>query len=380
MGFKRLISAAAALVVVAFVVSACGSSNSSSSSSTAATSSSSSSSFKAVPAPTEIQPTAIIAGLTPLTKAPPKGLKIVTLQCNYPTCAGYTKVFETWAKDLGWENKTITFKTGEPQGAMSQAVDTPGVEYINISGVPTSIIKPQLKIAAEKKILVMKGEDPGPVEPPTVPAAVSRAIGNSEIPAKELARWMINDSKGTADAVVIGLPEIPTVGPTPPTIKKTFESECSGCKSEELAVTGEELAAGTVPAKVVSYLQSHSGVNYVAAAFGNLALGVPQAIKTAGLAEKVKVVSMNGIGPAESAALAKGEIAAFFAGGQGEGYAAGWVDAIARSAEKLPLLQSVYEKMPQGWLCTPKTAKECTDWEGVSGYIEKYLELWGVKK
>ena len=46
-----------------------------------------------------------------------------------------------------------------------------------------------------------------------------------------------------------------------------------------------------MPAKVIAYLQAHPETDYVWGAFGNLTLGVPQAIKTAGLSEKVKVVT-----------------------------------------------------------------------------------------
>jgi ABC-type sugar transport system substrate-binding protein len=398
MDLRRFLAVALMVLVAAVVLAACGgSSSSSSSSSEAATTESEEGSEAAeggesegaeseggeggslVEGPSETPPTSIPAGLKPLPKAPPKGLNIVTLQCDFPTCAGYTKIFEQAAKDLGWKNKSIVFKTGQPQDAMTQAVNSPGVEYINISGIPTSIIKPQLKIAAEKGIKVMKGEDPGPPEPPTVPVAISTAIGNSEQQAEGLMRWAINDSEGKAQVVVIGLPEIPTVVPTPKTAERVAEEECPECKVEELPVTGEELGAGTVPAKVIAYLQAHPETDYVWAAFGNLSLGVPQAIKTAGLAEKVKVISMNGIEPAEAEALKKGEMQAYNVSAQGE-YATMWVDAIAREEEGLPLPQKIYEEAPQSWLCTPETAEECGEWETFPPeFLEKFEEVWKVK-
>jgi hypothetical protein len=85
----------------------------------------------------------------------------------------------------------------------------------------------------------------------------------------------------------------------------------------------EELGAGTVPAKVVAHLQAHPETNYVWGAFGDLTLGVRQAIKTAGLAEKVKVITMNGIEPA---------------------------DAIIRNALGLPFPTKIYEEAPQSRL------------------------------
>jgi len=393
---RRFVPIAVMALVVALAVAACGGGGSSSSSTSAETSPAegggkeatgsepedqegSSAGASLVEGPPEVPPTTIPPGLEPLKEPPPEGINVVNMQCDFPTCTGFSKVFQEVGKKLNWKVKTIIYKTGQPQDAMTQAVNTPGAEYIVTGGVTTSIIKPQLKIAAEKGIKLIKGEDPGPPEPPTVPVAISTAVGNSERPAEGLMRWIINDSEGKAQVVVIGLPEIPTVVPTPKTGERVAEEECPECKVEELPVTGEELAAGTVPAKVVAYLQAHPETDYVWAAFGNLSLGVPQAIKTAGLAEKVKVVSMNGIEPAEAEALKKGELQAFNVGAQGE-YGTAWADAIIRIAEGMKLPQKHYEEIPQSWLCRPETAEECAEWETFPPEIlEDYYELWGVK-
>jgi ABC-type sugar transport system substrate-binding protein len=392
MGLRRLTAVALMMLTAAVVLAACGGGSSSSSSSTAESTTAETttgseetkettegSGGETVEGPSETAPTKIIQGLEPLKKPPPSGLNIVNLQCDIPTCAGYSKVFQEIGKNLGWTVKTIVFKTGQPQDAMTQAVNSPGVEYVNISGIPTSIIKPQLKVAAEKGIIVIKGEDPGPAEPPTVPVAISNSLGNSELPAEGLMHWVINDSEGKANVVVIGLPEIPTVQPTPKTAERVAEEECPECKVEELAVTGEELGAGTVPAKVIAYLQSHPETDYVWGAFGNLTLGVPQAIKTAGLAEKVKVITMNGIEPAEAEALKNGEIQAYNVAAQGE-YSTMAADAIIRSAEGLPFPQKIYEEAPQSWLCTPETAEECKEFETFPhGFLEQMeKEVWYV--
>jgi ABC-type sugar transport system substrate-binding protein len=329
--------------------------------------------------PSETPLTKIPTGIPPLKEPPPTGLNIVNLQCDIPTCAGYSKTFQEIGKKYGWKIKTIVFKTGQPQDAMTQAVNSPGVEYVNISGIPTSIIEPQLKVATEKGIIVIKGEDPGPAVPPTVPVAISTAIGNSEQQAEGLMRWVIKDSGGKAGVVVIGLPEIPTVQPTPKTAERVAEEECPECKVEELAVTGEELGAGTVPAKVIAYLQAHPETNYVWGAFGNLTLGVPQAMKTAGFAEKVKLVTMNGIEPAEAEALKNGEIQAYNVSAQGE-YSTMAADAIMRSAEGTPFPTKLYEEAPQSWLCTPETAEECKEFETFPhSFLEQYFELWDGK-
>jgi ABC-type sugar transport system substrate-binding protein len=401
MALRRLLAVALLMLVAAVVLAACGGGGSSSSSETSGSESSETAEGAAggetepaseeseeseggggkelVENPSESPPTGPPEGLEPLNGPVPEGINVVNLQCDIPTCAGYSKTFQEIGKKYNWKVKTIVFKTGQPQDAMTQAVNTPGVEYVNISGVTTSIIKPQLKIATEKGIKVIKGEDPGPAEPPTVPVAISTAIGNSENAAEGLMNWIINDSGGKADVVVIGLPEIPTVQPTPKTAERVAKESCPECHVEELPLTGEELAAGTGPAKVVAYLQAHPETNYVWGAFGNLTLGVPQAIKTAGYAEKVKVVSMNGIEPAEAQALANGEMAAYNVSAQGE-YSTMAADAIMRDKLGMKFPTKVYEEAPQNWLCTPETAEECGEWETFpEGYIDGFYELWEGK-
>jgi ribose transport system substrate-binding protein len=400
MALRRLLAVACLMLVAALALAACGGGGSSSSSESSSSESAESSEpaggesepadeeeggeaegggKEIVEAPSEEAPTKIYPGLPKLKEKPPTGINVVNLQCDIPTCAGYSKVFQEAAKSLGWKVKTIVFKTGQPQDAMTQAINTPGVEYINMSGVTTDIIKPQLKQAEEKGIVVIKGQDPGPAEPPTVPVAISNSLGNSEIAAENLMHWVINDSEGKAHIVIIGLPEIPTVATTPKKAEAVAKEECPECSVEELPLTGEELAAGSGPAKVVAYLQSHPETNYVWAAFGNLSLGVPQAIKTAGLSDKVKVVSMNGIEPAEAEALKNGEIQAYEVSAQGE-FSTMAADAIIRTAEKMEYPTKIYEESPQHWLCTPETAEECKEFETFpDGFLQQYEEFWGIK-
>lgn len=396
---KRLIALVLLLLSAGILLAACGGGGSSSSSTTAeapATEEKASTGEEAseppeegVPTgtagslevPPETQPVSIPAEVKahPLPKAPPKGINVVNMQCDFETCKPFSETFQEAAKALGWKVKTIVFKTGQPQAALTQAINTPGTEYITIAGIPKEIIEPQFKAAEEKGIKLISCCDPGPAVPPTMPVQISGQVGNQGRGTDGIAAWVIQDSKETANVAVIGLPEIPITAPTPGSWEKALDENCPGCKYVgEIPITGEELAAGSLPAKVVAFLQAHPEVNYLAAAFGNLTLGVPEALKTAGLADKVKFVGQNGIGPAESEALARGELVAFYAGAQGE-WGTLWADTIARESMGLPLLpESVYNDSPQRFLCTPKTAKECTDWNGPPNLLKEYEEVWKV--
>jgi ABC-type sugar transport system substrate-binding protein len=173
------------------------------------------------------------------------------------------------------------------------------------------------------------------------------------------------------------LPEIPTTALQTVTQKKVTEENCPECTYTEIPLTGEELAAGSGPAKIVAYLQAHPDTDYLTFPFGGLIEGVPQAIQSAGLAEKVKIVGNSYLEKAQGEALKAGELAAWYGSNQpifGMVYA----DAIARIEEGLPLPQAIYGEMPQAWMCLPETAEECTEWQGPPNLEEEFFKIWQV--
>jgi ABC-type sugar transport system substrate-binding protein len=133
---------------------------------------------------------------------------------------------------------------------------------------------------------------------------------------------------------------------------------------------------------VLAYLQSHPKVNYVMFTFADLAAGVPEALKAAGLDGKVTLVG-NGGGEAQFKAVAGGAHEAWVA------YPAvleGWqmTDAAIRLVDggKLPEnYQSQIDHLPTYIVDTPTTAKQLApsyDWPGPAGYAEQFTKLCKV--
>lgn len=329
---------------------------------------------KIVQGPSETPPKLILQGLEPLPEPPPKGVNVVALQCDFPTCEAPVKALNEAAKSLGWNVKTIVFKTGSPQSALTNALNIPGTEFIYGSGISQTIVEPQIKQAEEKGIKIVDTTNPEPPRPPAWPVEVAQLYTAEG--GEGMAEWIINDSGGKAKVAFVGLPEVAATAAEPPVMEKIFAEHCPECTFKEIPVTGEELASGTVPAKVVAFLQSNPEIDYVDTAFGNLLTGVPQAIKSAGLAEKVKITSKNGLEAPEAEMLAKGEVVAFNIGGEVENGPMA-IDAMARIAEGVKLPQSVYKKA-QHWLCTPETVELCKNWVAPPHYLEQFEKLWGV--
>jgi ABC-type sugar transport system substrate-binding protein len=330
------------------------------------------------PAPPE-EPPASIPTLPPLPKAPPTGVKAVALQCDVAACVPLTKNFEEAATKIGWDLTNITYKTGQPSEAIANALNVANVKYIAVNGVTRSTFEPQLKAACEKEVQIVQSATQDAPDPSAcLPAIIAGSHTNNEVPVEYATRWIINHSEGNADILLINVPEAPQIKVTYAAMVRNLERYCPECGHEEVGLTSEELVKGEGPAKVVAALQSHPDVNYILPAFNNLILGVPEAVKTAGLSDKVTIIGNGALEPAEAKYIKNGEIEAWAVHGE-EQY--GWyqADAMVRLAEGLPVPQKVYDTQPEDWVCVKDQLAECEGWGGPANFRDEFLELWKVK-
>lgn len=369
----------AALVSCAGLISACGSSSvSSSNAADTHAGGSSSASATLVSAPPTTPPT-LFPVTTPL-KSKSATKSVAWLACELPTCQGLLSTgYKQAAAALGWNFRQINYKVSDPASAVQQALDD-NVNYIAITGIPPVAFQQQATEAAKRHIPIVSCFDTTKPAPATnslyMQCANTYGYG---LQAKQMAHWIINDSKGKANTLMVSIRSYPILNAEEAAIKQSFSQECPGCKIDVLPVTVDDVGAGAVPNKVIAYLQSHPDVNYLELAFSDLGLGVPQALQAAGLADKVKITGVQSDKNALEG-IVKGQIAAWTA--QAQGFA-GWLslDALARLSEGMPL--TPYEKSGQlpSWVVDSKAQAQAVlngtgEWGGPAGYQQKFSSLW----
>ena len=361
-------------VLLAFGLAACGNSAASTSSGDASAAAAS------APAPLTTAPTKI-TNTIPLAKPPTPGKTFFWLQCELPICTKIGGGVKAATQAAGFNFKTLVYKASDPGGGLESALQQKP-DVIAITGIPSAAIKPQLKAAADAGVPVVVCS-PGPEEPSaqTYAAICSRTTGPD---GENLAKWAIKDSGGKAHTVMVTIPSFPSLQTTVDGLNGTMKKYCPGCSTGELDLTVDDLAGGQVASKLVAYLQSHPETNYVVFNFGDLEIGVPEALKAAGLDTKVKLIG-NGAGPQQFEALIKGNgmDAAWVA------YPAvyeGWqlVDAALRVVDggKVPDgYQKELDSLPSYIVDTADGAKALApsfDYAGPAGYEDQFKKLWLV--
>jgi ribose transport system substrate-binding protein len=331
--------------------------------------------------PPPTTPPAEIQVTEPLPKAPPKGKKVIWLQCELPACARYTEPLRRAVTSLGWEYESQAYKnTGEgPAGAMDQAI-AQGFDYIAITGIPSAALKSQLQKAADAGIKIASGSVP---EKPSEGGWLSQSGGTLVPDAENVAKWMVNDSNGKANVVAVTIPQFPVLNGQTDFLKEELPKMCPDCEYDQLDVTVEEVGAGGVPQKLVGYLQAHPDVNYVFFTFSDLGKGIGKVLEGSGLRDKIKLTGCCGdAGNAKE--IASGDTDAWTIS---PNEYTGWtmVDAMARDSLGLDVAETnelVYES--PSWVVDSKESVDQHlkgtdfDWPGPAGYEDQFKKLWQV--
>jgi ribose transport system substrate-binding protein len=317
-----------------------------------------------------------------LTKTPPKGKKVAFVQCADPVCAKLTDYMKDAAGALGWSVVTVNATATDPGAAIQQAIDAK-VDYIATTGFPVALFKNQMAAAKAKGIgmfLCFSTDVPAGADNNLYSDCYDSTAANAY--ATGLTDYMIAQSKGAANALVVSIPTYPILTAQVDAVRAELTKNCPGCKMNTLEVTVNDLVGGTVAQSVSSYLQAHPDVNYIYFTYASLNNGVAAALRSAGLLSKVKIIGTQGLQP-QMKEVANGTSAAWSALPE---ELAVWtmVDQMARqSVGEWSTADERKSAVPPYYLVTtPKAANDVVNldfgWPGPTGFKDTFKKLWGV--
>jgi ribose transport system substrate-binding protein len=312
----------------------------------------------------------------PLKSKPPTGKTITFLRCSQPVCAGFEQGLTPAAKALGWTVKNIGF---QPTPEASNQALTLAVQGhpsgIFMTGLDKAAIASGLAAAKAAHIPVVDGYTVNPAVAPIIANVANGPSGNSFSPTA-IANYIAADNGCSGDTAVFTINTYPILVFGTATIKAALAKLCPSMKVSEIDAQATDVGT-KLPSEVVSELQSNPNIKYAAFAFGDMTLGVPAAMKAAGVSAK-----LFGYGAAEPPNIENVASGAETAeGGYGipyGGYRA--MDAFARYFEGMPTTIDTSALNP-GQLFTSANAKGVTSWSNLAvapDMPQQWYKLWHV--
>jgi ribose transport system substrate-binding protein len=236
-------------------------------------------------------PTSLGVALDRLKKRVPKNSTLILMQCGAPICKEFGDRIADAAKALGV--KFSRLDTGATPDSISraftQAVRLKPDALISVS-LPTALYKSQLNALIKGGTKVVLHLTPGTPEK----GVAGRAFGpkNIGLQGKRLANWVTADSNGNGKAVLVNTPEFNALNSLNSQFGRELKRNCAKCSWSGLQVKAAEIG-GVIPGRVVSFLQGHPDVKYVVLQFGDLGVGLPEALNGAGISG-VRIISAAG--------------------------------------------------------------------------------------
>lgn len=309
----------------------------------------------------------------PVGKEIPKSKKIDFILCGVQSCKDLAQFFTAAANELGWQVEEIgTQGTPESvQAAYEQAVrDKP--DAVVSSGFPRAVYAKQLAQLKEAGIPVIQSNADDVVGDGV--SLLKNGPKDVAVQGEMLASWVVSDSGAKADTVYFDLPAYTILKPVKDQFAAKYKEWCAGCALDTVDVPITAVGKD-MPDRVVSYVRSHPKVTHIVFSLGLLNVGVPSALKTAGVTGKHIAVN---VGDAQNyqyiqSGLSDGAMAL-------NSHEAAWlqVDALARHFTGQSMDVDQQAVLPNMLITKDNVPSALGDFPLVEDYQAQFRALWGL--
>jgi ribose transport system substrate-binding protein len=361
-------------VCLAVLISACGDSSSSDTESGEEAGASSEVGAEAAKlvARAERAPTEVPEAL-PVKKPIPQGKKVVFLGCGAQGCEAYGRYIGQGAEALGWDYKGYpgSVAPGAIDGYMKRIVGEHPDVFIACCLPPSVVGKYIAQMKSEGTISIMCCTNKQGTQD------LERLLSGPEhgiVAGKALADLMLAQEGEDLDVLWLTSSDFEVHASYDKGVRDEVERLCPECGFEELDISTEEVAKPTLTTRIVSHLRSHPDINYIAMMIGEMGIGLPAAMKAAGIEDvKITAASSNETG---LAAIKKGD--EFWGGGFYFGPEWGLFALNVALRTMLDEPQGEETLTPE-YLVTDKNNPDVVEIPPViPDALEQYEEVWGV--
>jgi ribose transport system substrate-binding protein len=211
----------------------------------------------------------------------PKGKTVYFIHHNVPLEVLEARSARRAGETLGWKVKPLQVEPSPEavKQAYTTAVNDPSTSAIISTDPVTATVGAQLHEAAAKHIPVV-------VEAPQEQGPDHLSVGGPPMyldAGKLEADYVLKQTRGRGQVLIT----IPAVFPSQQNIARGFKDEwakmCPRCQAPLMYGAPATSLGKDFPALLTASLQAHRSVNYIVFGFNDMMIGVPEALKAAGL-------------------------------------------------------------------------------------------------
>lgn len=322
------------------------------------------------------------ANLPPVDLSTFAGKKVFIIPSNsaIPVAESVSTQIGSLVEEHGGEWTVFTSK-GTPTdwtAGIDQAISAGADVIVMVQGVVPDLIIPALQNAKNAGIPVVVTEWPE-VSEQTRPLLAATTNSDYLGAAALMANWVVGDSNGEANILVLASPEIPPSAAMVNVFTTRIEEICEECVVAVTEVPAPQWAQ-KIPGEVQSKLQASPDTKYIVPLFDGMAMFAASGAATAGHSSDVRIASYNGT-PAVLKQIQDGTPVAMIVGASEEWMGYVGFDQVARvvtGAEPLSIAQTtvplrVFVKDNVDEAGTPPTPSTGYG----DAYITAFRELWG---
>jgi ribose transport system substrate-binding protein len=313
-----------------------------------------------------------------LPARPPTGENLLITTCPVAVCQDVTNAAAQAAEALGWNVTQVDLPLTGPQPLIDmwqQVLQNPPDLMAYEGTEPDSQVQSYIDAAGADGVKIVDLAPKGTVISPSGP--IYAEVNGSGVLA--LSGQLIGDAivdnapRGRGNVVWITDPTKAFFVPAQTALTNVVTG--AGGKVDTLDISLNDVGSA-VPGEVVDYVRTHPNVKYLAFALNDMTQGVPAALKAAGLAGRVKIISRA----PSSSAIGDIRSGAQWAAVTEEVPSAGWrsIDQLARLVEGVSMTDAISD--PVGWHMIIDKSNVGTDPDGpaVPGFPDSFLTAWHV--